>query len=100
MFLELQNLRKKYDAVVEYTVHVSAEKEVLAAELESVKKELKTARKKNAASSGGVVESSSNNQNNVKSDKKAAEKVFFFYDFFFIFFFLILLQSFTVHTYL
>lgn len=36
---ELQTLRKKYDAVVEYTVHVTAERDTVVAELEELKKE-------------------------------------------------------------
>lgn len=37
---ELQNLRKKYDAVVEYTVHLTAERDFHFSQLEELKKEL------------------------------------------------------------
>jgi hypothetical protein len=38
VFSELMTLRKKYDAIVEYTVHVTAERDTCVAELEAVKK--------------------------------------------------------------
>jgi hypothetical protein len=34
IFGELQNLRKKYDAVVEYTVHLTAERDLMVQKLE------------------------------------------------------------------
>lgn len=37
---ELQNLRKKYDAVVEYTVHLTAERDSIVGQLEVAQKEL------------------------------------------------------------
>lgn len=38
--MELQNLRKKYDAVVEYTVHLTAERDSIVSQLEAAQKEL------------------------------------------------------------
>eukprot|EP01041_Mallomonas_annulata_P013183 gene13183-27882_t len=40
IFGELQNLRKKYDAVVEYTVHLTAERDFHFSQLEELKREL------------------------------------------------------------
>lgn len=40
MFAELQNLRKKYDAVVEYTVHLTAERDAIVSQLETSQREL------------------------------------------------------------
>jgi hypothetical protein len=37
VFTELQTLRKKYDAVVEYTVHLTAERDTIVAQLEEAK---------------------------------------------------------------
>jgi hypothetical protein len=36
--LELANLKKKYDSVVEYTVHLTAERDTIVAQLDEVKK--------------------------------------------------------------
>lgn len=38
---ELQNMRKKYDAVVEYTVHLTAERDAIVAQLENLQREYK-----------------------------------------------------------
>ena len=40
LFAELQNLRKKYDAVVEYTVHLTAERDSIVQRLDETEKEL------------------------------------------------------------
>jgi hypothetical protein len=40
IFAELQALRKKYDAVVAYTVHLTAERDYQFTQLEEIKKEL------------------------------------------------------------
>jgi regulator of replication initiation timing len=40
LYAELQNLRKKYDAVVEYTVHLTAERDTVLQRLEEAQKEL------------------------------------------------------------
>lgn len=53
---ELQSLRKKYDAVVEYTVHLTAERDYHYAQLEEVRREYareKSRRKSSNESSGG-----------------------------------------------
>jgi hypothetical protein len=39
MLAELLSLRKKYDAVVEYTVHLTAERDTIVAQLEEVQRE-------------------------------------------------------------
>lgn len=54
---ELQNLRKKYDAVVEYTVHLTAERDSIVAQLESAQRELNKEKSKKKADVGaGKVE--------------------------------------------
>jgi hypothetical protein len=40
LIAELFSLRKKYDAVVEYTVHLTAEKDMLVSQLSELQKEL------------------------------------------------------------
>jgi hypothetical protein len=40
IFTELQSLRKKYDAVVEYTVHLTAERDYHFSQLEELKREI------------------------------------------------------------
>lgn len=40
LFTELQSLRKKYDAVVEYTVHLTAERDAIVQQLETSQREL------------------------------------------------------------
>jgi hypothetical protein len=37
---ELKNLRKKYDTVVEYTVHLTAERDLVIAQMSELKKQL------------------------------------------------------------
>jgi hypothetical protein len=49
---ELQSLRKKYDAVVEYTVHLTAERDYHFSQLEEVRREY--AREKSRRKSGGA----------------------------------------------
>ena len=46
MFAELKNLRTKYDSVVEYTVRLTAERDMMVQRLEGIEKELTIARKK------------------------------------------------------
>lgn len=69
LFAELQSLRKKYDAVVEYTVHLSSERDGLVAQLEALQRELakEKAKKKegNGSSKGGD-----------KNDKRVIERGF------------------------
>jgi hypothetical protein len=49
ILMELQNLRKKYDAVVEYTVHLTAERDSFVGQLESAQKELSNRDKRKKA---------------------------------------------------
>ena len=51
MFAELQSLRKKYDAVVEYTVHLTAERDYHFTQLEDLRREY--AREKARKKTGG-----------------------------------------------
>lgn len=71
---ELQSLRKKYDAVVEYTVHLTAERDSIVAQLENSQRELlkEKAKKKND-------NNQSPNGNQLKSDKKNTDKVVLIY---------------------
>ncbi len=68
MMQELQNLRKKYDGVVEYTVHITAERDNLLQQLEVAQKELnkEKAKRKDGGSSTKLGD---------KIDKKQVEKV-------------------------
>jgi hypothetical protein len=69
MMQELQNLRKKYDGVVEYTVHITAERDNLLQQLEVAQKDLskeKAKRKDTAGQSTKLGE---------KVDKKQVDKV-------------------------
>jgi len=62
LFTELQSLRKKYDAVVEYTVHLTAERDAIVQQLETSQRELikEKSKKKtgdaSAAQSGSAVD--------------------------------------------
>mmetsp|Transcript_30778 Transcript_30778/g.57394 ORF Transcript_30778/g.57394 Transcript_30778/m.57394 type:complete len:305 (+) Transcript_30778:118-1032(+) len=62
---ELQSLRKKYDAVVEYTVHLTAERDYHFSQLEEVRREY--AREKSRHKSGG-------GDNGGDMKKRSAEK--------------------------
>lgn len=73
IFGELQGLRKKYDAVVEYTVHLTAERDSIVSQLESSQRELtkeKNRKKGDSAAAAG------NGKNDKTTDKKAVEKGF------------------------
>mmetsp|Transcript_17664 Transcript_17664/g.35749 ORF Transcript_17664/g.35749 Transcript_17664/m.35749 type:complete len:307 (+) Transcript_17664:55-975(+) len=74
IFAELQTLRKKYDAVVEYTVHLTAERDAIVSQLETANRELtKEKTKKRGDSIGGA---GSGGKNDKGSDKKVVEKGF------------------------
>jgi len=70
MLTELQNLRKKYDAVVEYTVHLTAERDTIVTQLEELQRELnrEKSKRKDAGNSGG--------NRGDKVEKKVVEKGF------------------------
>ena len=53
MFTELQNLRKKFDAVVEYTVHLTADRDNIVAQLTDTKKELTVLKSSSETTAGG-----------------------------------------------
>jgi len=75
IFSELQSLRKKYDAVVEYTVHLTAERDAIVSQLEVSQRELskeKSKRKGEAGGSGG----GAGGKNEKGADKKVVEKGF------------------------
>mmetsp|Transcript_35555 Transcript_35555/g.36236 ORF Transcript_35555/g.36236 Transcript_35555/m.36236 type:complete len:296 (+) Transcript_35555:174-1061(+) len=72
IFSELQNLRKKYDAVVEYTVHLTAERDFHFSQLEELKRELtreKTRKKGTETTKGGKL-------NEKSVDKKGTQQGF------------------------
>lgn len=74
IFSELQNLRKKYDAVVEYTVHLTAERDSIVNQLDLVQRELnKEKSKKKEGSGSGKLD---------KNEKRVVEKVRKFYSLF------------------
>jgi uncharacterized coiled-coil DUF342 family protein len=54
IFAELTTLRKKYDAVVEYTVHLTAERDTIVAQLEELQREFtrEVSRKKEGTPKG------------------------------------------------
>lgn len=52
MVSELQAMRKKYDAVVEYTVHLTSERDSIVAQLESLQRELNKERAKKKGDAG------------------------------------------------
>jgi hypothetical protein len=52
MLTELQNMRKKYDAVVEYTVHLTAERDAIVAQLENLQRELNKEKAKKKGDNG------------------------------------------------
>jgi hypothetical protein len=80
IFAELQSLRKKYDAVVEYTVHLTAERDYHFTQLEELRREYskEKSRKKtsdtvvNGSTTGSS--SSSSNSGAKKSDKLTEKK--------------------------
>jgi hypothetical protein len=72
MLTELQNLRKKYDAVVEYTVHLTAERDSIVTQLEDLQRELNKERSKRKDGAGGGTRSD-------KIEKKVVEKVSILY---------------------
>ena len=66
---ELQSLRKKYDAVVEYTVHLTAERDYHFSQLEEVRREYAREKSRRKSGSDG---SSNNNSGSMK--QRGAEK--------------------------
>jgi hypothetical protein len=72
IFSELQTLRKKYDAVVEYTVHLTAERDAIVSQLDTANRELTKERsKKRSDSAGGAGGSTKGDKG---GDKKIVEK--------------------------
>lgn len=73
IFVELQTLRKKYDAVVEYTVHLTAERDAIVSQLDTASRELaKEKSRKRADAAGGAGAKGDKGG----ADKKVAEKGF------------------------
>ena len=73
VFSELLSLKEKYDAVVEYTVHLTAERDSIVAQFEDLQREYArevSQRKSVDKSSGGV----NNNGGTKSSDKSTADK--------------------------
>ncbi len=54
VLMALQNLIKKYDAVVEYTVHLTAERDSIVGQLEAAQKELANKDKQRKKTDGAV----------------------------------------------
>ena len=75
LLAELQALRKKFDAVVEYTVHLTAERDSIFTQLEGAQRELikEKAKKKTSSSSG--LPSTEGITGTVEKTEKKAEKV-------------------------
>ena len=69
LFAELQNLRKKYDAVVEYTVHLTAERDTIVQRLEETEKELTREQARRRAAQNELPKGAR------KADKNADKKV-------------------------
>lgn len=63
--MELQNLRKKYDAVVEYTVHLTAERDSIVSQLEAAQKELTNRDKQRKKVDGTITAKKDNNAEQV-----------------------------------
>lgn len=63
---ELEALRKKYDAVVEYTVHLTAERDTIVAQLEEAQKDLS---REVAKRRGMSMDSSNTKSNSVKLER-------------------------------
>jgi len=72
IFSELQALRKKYDAVVEYTVHLTAERDAIVSQLESAQRELNREKTKKKTDGSAVMSGKDKS-----SDKKGTEKAGF-----------------------
>lgn len=73
MLSELQNMRKKYDAVVEYTVHLTAERDGIVAQLENLQRELNKEKAKKKGEAG--LKSAQSD----KLERKAVDKGFSFF---------------------
>jgi len=72
IFGELQGLRKKYDAVVEYTVHLTAERDAIVSQLEASQRELT---KEKSRKKGDTAAAAGSGKNDKTVDKKVVEKV-------------------------
>jgi hypothetical protein len=75
IFAELQSLRKKYDAVVEYTVHLTAERDYHFTQLEEMKKEIAKEKAKKrmqgeGATAGGAAVGTTGAKKDGRSDKQ------------------------------
>lgn len=75
IFGELQGLRKKYDAVVEYTVHLTAERDAIVAQLETSQRELTKEKAKKRGDSMGGGGGASAGKGDKNGEKKVVEKV-------------------------
>lgn len=70
---ELQALRKKYDAVVEYTVHLTAERDAIVSQLDTSQRELAKEKNGKRKDSGKLDSKSESGQG---GDRKTVEKGF------------------------
>lgn len=78
IFAELQSLRRKYDAVVEYTVHLTAERDAIVAQLDLAQTEIAKEKRKNkneGADGAGANSKAGKKGDKANGDKKVVEKV-------------------------
>lgn len=76
LFTELQSLRKKYDAVVEYTVHLTAERDAVVQQLETSQRELlKEKSKKKSGESGAAGGAAAQSAGNAVDTAKKGDQV-------------------------
>lgn len=73
---ELQSLRKKYDAVVEYTVHLTAERDYHFTQLEEVRREFAKEKSRRKPSSEGTVKQQRSAEKVTGSDKTEIQQGF------------------------
>lgn len=74
MFTELQSIRKKYDAVVEYTVHLTAERDAIVAQLEVAQRELSKEKSKKKGSGGAAAADGATGQGAGKKGDKSGDR--------------------------
>lgn len=81
LFAELQNLRKKYDAVVEYTVHLTAERDFHFTQLEEMRRDLnkEKSRGKSSPNSSASVATRTSKSNNNNGEKVTSTAGFSFF---------------------
>lgn len=79
IFTELQSLRKKYDAVVEYTVHLTAERDYHFSQLEQLKREIAKEKEKKKMMNPDGSSSSGKGGNDQQGKVQQAQRGFSFF---------------------